>query len=467
MCLSSALKKDGHETFFYDINLGPSLFSFAEGLQPDIIAYSIITGTHRLYAQLNSALKERLSFFSVFGGPHATFFPEFINEPDVDAICVGEGEAAFAELVTKIEKQQDITSIKNIWVKAGEKIFRNPVRNLQRNIDEIEFPDRDLVYKYDAYRKRSNKYVLTSRGCPFNCTYCFNHSLKKIYRGKGLFCRKRSISNVIAETEELRASAPVKRIQFFDDIFILDKQWVLDFCNVYRKEISIPFICYVRVNLLDEEIVAALKSAGVITVTFAIETGDDFLRNEILKRKISERKIIEAGQLMHKYKIKFFTQNMVGLPGETVEKAFKTVKLNALCRPSYANASIFQPYPGVELTEYAIAKGYYKKENEILHDSFYATSVLELKEKKELKNLSRLFSLGVEFQRLLPVIRLAIKLPDNVFFKLIWHVTRSYGYFFRISWIDAGDVLLPFLERIKLRLGRTGKKGQRHKGTEA
>lgn len=454
MGLSSALKKEGHETFFYDIFLDSGLFAFVDSLRPDIIAYSIITGTHRLYAGLNRALKERFRFFSVFGGPHATFFPEFINESGVDAICVGEGEAALTELATKLEKHQPITAIGNIWVKKGKEVFSNPVRNLERNIDNIEFPDRALVYKYESYRKRSNKYVLTSRGCPYNCTYCFNHSLKKIYRGKGLFCRKRSIANVIKELEELKRTAPLKRVQFFDDIFILDKQWVLDFCDVYKKRIGLPFICYVRVNLLDEEIVAALKSAGVITITFAIETGDSYLRNMVLKRRISESEIISAARLMHKYNIHFFIQNMLGLPGETVAKAFQTIKLNTLCRPSYANASLFQPYPGIELTDYAVKKGYYSKDKEILHDSFYETSVLDLAEKTRLSNLSRLFSLGVEFKRLLPFIGLAIKLPDNVFFKLIWHITRSYGYFFRISWIDAGDVLLPFAERVKLLLKR-------------
>jgi radical SAM superfamily enzyme YgiQ (UPF0313 family) len=405
-----------------------------------------------MYADLNRALKSRFCFFSVFGGPHATFFPEFINEDGVDAVCVGEGESALSELVTKLEKHQTVTDIENILVKKEGKIFSNPVRKLENDIDIIEFPDRDLVYKYDSYRKRSNKYVLTSRGCPYNCTYCFNHSLKKIYRGKGLFCRKRSVPNVIEELEDLKKKAPVKRVQFFDDVFILNKKWVLEFCSAYKRNIRLPFICYIRVNLLNEEIVEALKSAGVITITFAIETGDDFLRNEILKRKISDKEITDAAKLMRKYKIKFFTQNMVGLPGETVEKAFKTVKLNALCGPSYANASIFQPYPGTELTDYAIKKGYYRKENEILHDSFYDKSILDMEDKKELMNLSRLFSLGVEYQRLIPLIRAAIKLPDNILFKIIWHVTRSYGYFFRISWIDFSDVFLPFLERIKLRM---------------
>jgi len=312
MYLSSALKLAGHETFFYDILLDGDVCGFVGRLRPEIIAYSIVTGTHHQYARLNRRLKERFSFFAVFGGPHATFFPDFINEPGVDAVCIGEGEDALAELATGLERNQDITGIANMWVKLGDTIFKNDVRPLDRNIDRLAFPDRALVYSYDAYRKRSNKYVTSSRGCPYNCTYCFNHSLKKLYRGKGLFCRKRSIGNVIGELEGLKRAASVKRVQFFDDVFILDRQWVLDFCKEYRERIALPFICYARVNLLDEEIVAALKSAGVVTITFAIETGSSHLRNQVLKRRISERSILKAAELMHRYTINFFTQNMAG-----------------------------------------------------------------------------------------------------------------------------------------------------------
>jgi len=454
MSLSAALKKAGFETFFFDIALDWNLKGFVHHLKPEVIAYSVITGNHKMYAELNKELKKTHRFFSLFGGPHTTFFPEFINEPGVDAICRGEGEAAFTELVEKLKNKQPLTDIKNLWIKRDEKIFKNTVRDLEENLDELEFPDRGLVYKYDAYKKRSNKYVLTSRGCPFSCTYCFNHSLKKIYKGKGCFCRKRSINNVIKELQELTAFAPVKRIQFFDDVFILDKQWVLDFCREYKTTLGLPFICYVRVNLVDEEIIESLKKAGVVTIAFAIETGDSFLRNEVLKRGISDRQIIQTAELLHKYDIKFFTQNMVGLPGETLCQALKTVSLNVLCKPSYANASLFQPYPGVELTEYAIEKGYYKRDKEILHDSFYETSVLELKEKKELKNLCRLFSIVVEFEKLLPLVEKIIRGSGADIFKVIWHITRSYGYFFRINWIDASDVFLPLFEKTKQGLKR-------------
>lgn len=450
MYLSSMLKAQGYESFFFDLRLDSNLYDFLNKLRPEIIAYSIVTGTHKFYANLNRNLKEHFSFFSIFGGPHTTFFPEFIENEGVDAICIGEGEGAIIELVERLKNKQPISEIKNLWIKQDGKIYKNDPRLLVNDLDSIPFPDRELIYKYKGYRNRSNKYLLTSRGCPYDCTYCFNHSLKKIYQGKGRFCRRRSTFHVIDEIEDLQKKAPIKRIQFFDDVFILDKKWILEFCQLYRERINLPFICYVRVNLLDEEIVQALKEAGVITITFAIETEDNYLRNKVLKRGISNEEISKAVELMHKYKISFFIQNMVALPGETLENALNTLKLNAKCNPSYANASIFQPYPGIELTEYAVAHGFYNKKNDILYDSFYEKSILNIENKNELENLSRLFSLGVEFPILIPFIKLLIRLPGNILFKWIWHITRTYGYIFRISWINLSDVLLPFYGKIGL-----------------
>jgi radical SAM superfamily enzyme YgiQ (UPF0313 family) len=447
MYVSSMLRARGHETFFFDTKLSAHLEEYVETLKPQVIAYSIVTGTHHYYAELNRNLKRRRSFIAIFGGPHATFFPDFIEEEGVDVVCLGEGEEAMAEVIQRLAEGKPIKDVENFWVKEDEKIYRNPVRPLNTSLDSLPFPDRDLIYQYPAYRTRSNKYVLTSRGCPFDCTYCFNHSLKKLYHGKGVFCRKRSIESVAKEIEELKEKAPVKRIQFFDDVFILDKKWVLEFCKVYQERIRLPFICYVRVNLVDEDIIEALKYAGVVTITFAIETADDYLRNRVLKRRITDEQILRTVELLHQYKIRFFIQNMIGLPGETLDKAMNTLKLNARCKPSYAIASIFQPYPGTELTQYAIENGYYDGKEEIHYDSFYEKSILNLPKRYQFENLSWLFSLGVAFPRSISLIAFLIRLPASILYKGVWHLTRSYGYFFRIYWIDFWDAVKAALNR--------------------
>jgi radical SAM superfamily enzyme YgiQ (UPF0313 family) len=445
MYIAGSLKRAGHEIFFYDTRLSTGLENYVNKIGPDIIAYSIVTGSHGYYAMLNRELKKQFSFFSVFGGPHATFFPSFIEEAGVDAICRGEGEYAMVELVDRLSKGESVKNIENFWIKEEGIIYKNTLRPLENSLDAITFPEREVIYGYKVYKNRSNKYVLTSRGCPFNCTYCFNHSLKKLYKNKGNFCRKRSIENVMKEIESLRVIAPVKVVQFFDDIFILDKQWILEFCKVYRRRINIPFICYVRVNLVDKEIIEALKYAGVAIITFAIETADNHLRNNVLKRNISDEQISQTAKLLHQYDIKFFTQNMVGLPGETIKNALDTVKLNGTCKPSFAIASIFQPYPGTELTSYAIEKGLYDSNEEIDYDSFYEKSLLRQPDRKKFEKLSWLFPIAVVFFHMIFLIKFLIILPLGSIYRVIWHLSRSYGYFFRIRWIALSDVFRTLL----------------------
>lgn len=458
MYISAALKKAGHEAFYFDTELSTGLENYIQRLKPHIIAYSIVTGSHRFYADINRRLKQRFSFISIFGGPHATFFPEFIKEEGVDAVCRGEGEEAMVEFVNRLSKKESLLDIKNIFFKSNNTIHRNPLRQLEDKLDLIAFPDRELIYNYPQYKYRANKYVLTSRGCPFNCTYCFNHSLKALYKDKGVFCRKRSVDNVISEIEELRKIAPVQTVHFFDDVFILDKEWIMDFCQTYKETVNIPFNCYIRANLTDEEIIASLKDAGVHSITFAIETADIHLRNNVLKRNITDKHIFKTAELLHKYKIKFFTQNMVGLPGETIDNAISTVRLNAQCNPAYSLASIFQPYPGTELTQYAIQKGLYSKENEITYDSFYEKSLLNTPYRRRFANIAWLFSVGVLFPKTIGMIKILSMLPVGIVFKAVWHVIRAYGYFFHIRWVSIRDIIrkllwikkeggVPFVER--------------------
>ncbi len=447
MYLSSSLKRAGHETFFYDIALSTGLERYVDAVRPDIIAYSIVTGTHTFYAEINSRLKKRFSFLAVFGGPHATFYPDFIEEGGVDAICRGEGEGAMVELADRLQRGEQVHDIQNLWVDAGGIVHKNPLRPLEPSLDALPLPDRELLYTYPVYRLRSNKYILTSRGCPFDCTYCFNHSLKKLYEGKGTFCRKRSIGGVLQEIDELCRMAPAKTLQFFDDVFILDKQWVLDFCREYRKEVGLPFICYVRVNLVDEDIIAALKSAGAVTITFAVETANNHLRNTVLKRNITDEQIFSTVALLQKYDIPYFIQNMIGLPGETINDALDTMRLNIGCKPSFAVASLFQPYPGTELTDYAVEKGFCEESLDINHQSFYEKSVLKLENKHLFENCAWLFPLAILMPRLASFVSCIIKIPAGPIYKIIWHLSRCWGYFFRIYWISPRDVIRYVLRR--------------------
>lgn len=441
MALSAFLKQNGHECDFVDLVFEKDYLKKIQEIHPDIIAYSITTGKHSFYQRLNSELKKNLVFFSVFGGPHATFFPEFVEEEGVDAICRGEGEYPLLELAEALGSGKDNLQIQNLWIKHDGKVYRNEVRPLIEDLDSLPFPDREIVNKYNHYKKLHRRMILSGRGCPYRCSYCFNHSFNNLYEGKGNMIRKRGVDNVIKELKEIGEKYAPKRVQFIDDTFILDTQWCLEFCKRYAEEVRIPFIAYTRVNLVTDEIIKNLKRAGCITILYAIESGNDYVRNKVLNRNISEKQIIDAVHIYKKYRLKTYAQNMVGIPDETLDMAFETLRLNARCKPDYAWCSIFQPYPRTDLWTYCNNKGYLTSEE--FNESYYKKSILRIKNKMEIENLHHLFSIIVAFPFLLPLARLLVKLPfSGFYFFFVWQLHRAWCYFFKVKWIDISEIFI-------------------------
>jgi len=439
MYLSSYLKKNGHSCFFVDTKFEKNIEKEIQDISPEIIAYSITTGEHKFYLELNRTLKKKFKFFAIFGGPHCTFFPELVYKDGVDAICRGEGELAFLELANNLENGKDIIGIKNLWIKKNGNVYKNELRSLIDDLDTLPFPDRDLITKYSYYKKMHRRFILTGRGCPYNCSYCFNHVYNKLYQGKGKVIRKRSVENVIGELKLLKDKYVPKRFQFVDDTLNLDLEWLLDFCTAYKKEIDMPFTIHMRVNLVNEEMVKAIKNAGCATVVTATESGNEHIRNAILKRGISEEQTINAANLFNKYGLKTFIQNIVGLPDETLDMAFETMSLNIKCKPTYGWMSIFQPYPKTELCQYSKEKGYFDGNFDSIEETLFGKSVMRIKNIKEMERLRDLFSLGVAYPFSIPLIKILIKLPLDPFYKVLWHIYRAYCYFFKFKWLDVSE----------------------------
>ena len=441
MSLPAFLKQNGHDCLFIDMSLERNWREKIQAIRPEIIAYSITTGRHDFYQKLNVELKKDFSFFSIFGGPHTTFFPEFIEEEGVDSICRGEGENPLLELVETLNKKEDPRHIKNLWIKVDGEVFRNDMRPLVDDLDTLPFVDREILNKYQHYKQIHRRMVLTGRGCPYGCSYCFNHSYNRLYRGKGDVIRRRSIDHVMKELRMVREKYQPKRFQFIDDTFILDEDWCLEFSDRYKKEINLPFIAYTRVNLIRETIVKSLREAGCITMVYGIESGNDHIRNKVLKRNVSEKQILEAAKIYKKYHLRTYTTNMVAIPDETLEAAFETVRLNIKCKPGYAWCSVFQPFPGTDLWKYAIEKGYLE-ERKFGGELFYKASILELPHKRELENLRHLFSITVAFPFLFPIIKQLIKLPLGFLYYHLWNAHRAWCYFFEVKWIDFSELFI-------------------------
>jgi radical SAM superfamily enzyme YgiQ (UPF0313 family) len=442
MHLSAYMKRHGHECDFIDIRFEKDLYGEVARVAPQIIAYSVTTGTHRSYQKLNMDLRKRFRFFAVFGGPHCTFFPEFIEEEGVDAICRGEGELPLLELAEALGHGLGITGIKNLWVKTPDKIYRNDVRDLIDDLDTLPFADRELVNKYNHYRKMHRRSVMTSRGCPYQCTYCFNHSYNALYKDKGRVVRRRSIENVMLELKTIKQEHAPRRFHFWDDTFNLDHKWTAEFCRRYKDEIGLPFLVNVRMNMVNEDFVRAIKDAGCITVVTAIESGNEHIRNGVLKRGISEKQMVDSCALFNKYKLNIYIGNMTGLPDETLDMAFETLALNIACKPSYSMICIYTPYPRTELCEYSKEKGYYNGDMDSIEASYFSKSVMKIKDLDKLVRFHHLFSLGAAFPAAIPLIKLLIRLPLDRIYLSLWHLHRAWCYFFKVRYIDISEIFI-------------------------
>lgn len=413
MYLSSALKKRGHETSL--VTLGEDFVDRVKEFAPDFIGYSIMTGDYPLYDSVNRKLKSEIDFVSVAGGPHPTFFPDCISSSSFDAICRGEADSMLAEFVSRYGSGHD--RVPNFWVKGKDGICKNDMGSLIHDLDTVPFPDRGLVYDVDD-RQRDNpiKHFIASRGCPYNCTYCFNHSYNRLYKDKGKMVRFRSVDNLLDEVEDVVSKYPTRFVYFQDDTFILKKPWVEEFSKKYSQRVNLPFHCHVRANLVDEDIVRLLKQANCYSVHIAVESGNERLRNEIMKRSMSEDEVYNACGLLRKYDIKFMLQNILGLPTSKLENDFETLEMNIKCKPAYAWASIFQPYPGTELARLCLEKKLISEEDfGKISDNFFDSSVLKLDNKKEVEYLQKLFALSVNYPIIYHsgLLKLALGLPDS------------------------------------------------------
>ena len=227
-------------------------------------------------------------------------------------------------------------------------MVRNPLRPLLsgEELDELPFADRELLYAAHVQSRRTKiKPIITGRGCPYDCAFCFNKAYSDLYGGKGRRFRRRSPDNVLRELKEVTANHDVRFILFMDDTFILQDKWLHEFMTRYKAEIGLPFWCQVRANLVTDEKIALFKDAGCVSVSFGLEAGNDELRNAVLNRNMSREEILGAAEILRRHDIAFMTNNMLGLPTGNLETDFETLELNAQCRPAYANVFLFQPYP--------------------------------------------------------------------------------------------------------------------------
>jgi radical SAM superfamily enzyme YgiQ (UPF0313 family) len=433
MSISSFVKSQGHEVAVFIPGEEDGFLTLLKKERPDVVGFACSTGLEDKllkFARIVHGIKPHRPLV-IFGGPHPTFYPEIIRDPDVDMICRGQGEIPMAELLRRIDHEEPLEEIENLWIKRNGKIEKNRQAALITNFDDLPFPDRELYRNYRVITNNPTKHFITLRECPFDCTFCFNHAWKEMHVNRPIYKNRRP-EKVIEEIKAVQARYPTKIILFWDGTFNLNKKWLRSFLEHYEKEIGLPFRCSLRADLADEGTVEALKESNCSWVKLGVETGNQAYRNEVLKKKLTDEAFIKTSALLHKWRIPFSTSNLLGLPGENLGMAFETLRLNIKLKPSYTFAYTFLPYPGTRLGQYALDEGYLEtpKIRYEYADSFTGIS-LNLKDKDRIENLQKFFALVTQVSIFLPLVRLLIKLPPNRGFVFVEKVSRFLFFWCR------------------------------------
>lgn len=291
--------------------------------------------------------------------------------------------------------------IPNLWIKSNKTIIKNPIRKLV-NLNELPFLDFSLFEDQRFYRPNRGEVYKTlpieiSRGCPYNCTFCCASSYRKLYNNK--FYREKEISNVIAELKYQKETFGLEFVYMTSESFLsMPERRFDEFVEKY-EEINLPIFFQTRPETINYEKLNRLKKYD-IRISIGLESGSERIRKDVLNRHFSNKKFIEATSILNKLEIKYGVNNMIGLPGETREDIFETIKLNRLCNSKDLNIFIFVPFRGTQLHGTCINKGYIPNVHIAKEHAFMSSLNMPQITSEEIYGLLRTFPLYV-------------KLPEN------------------------------------------------------
>jgi len=333
--------------------------------KPDIAAFSCVTNNYQVQLSCARALKEIApKVITVFGGIHPTAIPEIVlGENAVDCVAIGEAEKSFLTFVQecKIDAMQcrlPGRPIKGMVYKKEHKLIGEFQEGELADLNSLPFPYKKPLYS--RFKSFSKEYFLiTSRGCPNACSYCFNSHMHCL-RGHSVI-RKRTIDNVIKELLCAKHNYFSKYIGFVDDCFTTDSDWLLEFCERYKKEIDLPFACNAIPQYLNREKIKALRSAGCWHISIGVQSLDKELCSSMLNRNSDKRKIAEVITMLKDADIVVQVDHMLKIPCDTLQIEEEAALFYNQYRPNVISVFWLTYYPGTAIVNIA-------KENKILKE---------------------------------------------------------------------------------------------------
>ena len=379
---------------------------------PDLNAVSVMTGHFDKVIDLLEKVRPKCK--TIFGGVHPTISPyETLKNDVVDFVGIGEGEGLLVDLLDALEKGKDYTHIKNLGYKENDVIKINELRHFV-NMDELPTPDWLLFDERHLFRPfmgniYKGSFFVMSRGCPGICTYCVNYSLREKLKECGRYYRYQSPETTINQLKELKEKFGAIWFKFADDSIMLFKADYLEVLAKGLKPLNINFGCSVRPETVSEQKTKLLKEMGMVAATIGIESGNERIRRDILRRSMTNEQIINVIELLKKYNIRVSTFNMIGLPEETRENVFETIKLNKKVKVEATNVYIIYPYPNTQISK-KYNTNIYDDNGRIIPVSQASSFALSKMSPSEVKGLLKTFELYVRLpEKMWPLIKIAEK----------------------------------------------------------
>lgn len=314
---------------------------------PDVVGIEVMTFTLLDVIETIKIIKEvNKDIKIVLGGPHVNIFPiESINNTGVDCIILGEGEKIFTELLNNFDSKQKLKKIKGLIFTEDKKIINTGVPDLIEKLDELPFPAREITpyKKYSSVLAKRSPVttMITSRGCPFQCTYCFRPHLGKKFRAH-------SAQYVF---DEIRSCIDlgIHEALIYDDTFTVDKKRVHQICDLLiEKNIDFGWDIRARVDTVDKELLNKLKKAGCERVHYGVEAGVQKIINE-LNKGITLQQALDAFKETKKAGIETLAYFMIGNPTETRTEIKETLDFAKKLNPDFVSFSVTVPFPSTAL----------------------------------------------------------------------------------------------------------------------
>jgi len=356
----AVLEEAGFEVSFIDAIMEeldiPAFTQAVREINPDLLVMECSTPSIRHDLQSAAAVKSALPNTKIaLVGSHVTFFHQDIlaENPSVDAICRGEFEITVRELARAIAEGRDWNTVEGLSYQEDGRILVTPDRPLIEDLDSLPFPAWHIVrvdgYRAAIYSGRKPTAMVSSRGCPYHCTYCLWPNTLYGHR-----FRARSAKNVVDEIEQAVKQYGIDEIYFDDDTFTMDKKRVLEICWLMQERgLRVPWICQARVDTVDRETLLEMKEAGCHYILFGVESGSPEML-KIMKKRITLDQAREAFRLCNEVGIKTQAFFLFGIPGETQETIRQTIEFAKELEASSTQFAVAIPHPGSVLYEQCV-----------------------------------------------------------------------------------------------------------------